>query len=160
MRTAMHIAVITVMAQAAMWAADIITRPLQRPVKSSLPPASSTESNAARSARLIATPLVVACSDRVGVAGHGLDGAADAHGILGVARDGTEQNKRGGCECRHLRPQVYDGARGSSNLSLRQGRSLMKALIFRETGIACARSRVPGLDHGPGSSSSIPACRA
>ena len=53
MRTATSIAIVTAMAVAAMWAADVITRPPQRPIQSSLEPASSAETNAMRNANSI-----------------------------------------------------------------------------------------------------------
>jgi hypothetical protein len=46
MRTVRNIGIITAMAVAAMWAADVITRPPQRPVKLSLEPAPSAGVNA------------------------------------------------------------------------------------------------------------------
>ena len=45
MRTATRIALVAAMVVAAMWAADVITRPLQRPIQSSLAPAHKDERN-------------------------------------------------------------------------------------------------------------------
>lgn len=53
MRTATHIAVVTAMALAAMWATDEITRPPQKPIQPSLAHAASAEANAIRDANSI-----------------------------------------------------------------------------------------------------------
>jgi hypothetical protein len=53
MRTVINIAIFTVMAMAAMWAADVITRPPQRPAQSSLQPAPGAEVDAAKNKKVI-----------------------------------------------------------------------------------------------------------
>ncbi len=54
MRTVSNIAIVTAMAVAAMWAADVITRPPQRPVPTSLEGAPSAEMKATERACSVA----------------------------------------------------------------------------------------------------------
>jgi hypothetical protein len=53
MRMVSNIAIVTAMAVAAMWAADVITRPPQRPIPSYLEPAPTTQTKATRKAHSI-----------------------------------------------------------------------------------------------------------